>query len=364
MVEIELKEIHFTYPRADEPTLRGFSLRLREGKLTSLLGPSGEGKTTVLKIIAGFLKPHRGMVLFDGEDVSGLPPEERGLGIVFQNYALFPHMTVYDNVAFGLRMRGWPRSKIGKRLSEVLKLVGLEGYERRLPRELSGGEQQRLALARALAPRPQVLLLDEPLSALDAALRGELRREIRRIQREIGVTTLYITHDQSEALYLSDHVAILLGGRVVQEGPPEEVYLRPLSLQVARFLEMENLLDGKVVSARGDQVEVEVPALSHIKLKVSTKKNIEGGAEVVVGIRPFHIELLGEEECGKNILSAEVKEIEFTGKDYLITLSAGSGTIKARTTPVQYDRIRKSIEKSKVAAHLPEDKLILYPAEE
>lgn len=364
MVEIELRDVHFTYPGSEKPTLRGLNLRLREGKLTSLLGPSGEGKTTVLKIIAGFLKPQKGEVLFDGKDVSDLPPEERGLGIVFQNYALFPHMSVYNNVAFGLRMRGWPRQSIEKRVSEVLSLVGLKGYERRLPRELSGGEQQRLALARALAPRPRVLLLDEPLSALDAALRGELRREIRRIQKEIGVTTLYITHDQSEALYLSDHVAILLHGRVVQEGPPEEVYLHPASLEVARFLEVENLLEGEVISTREDSVVVCLPGVSGVKLKAVKKNEFREGRRVVVGIRPFHIELLDADKGEENTITAEVKEIEFTGKDYLISLGVGDGTLKARTTPVQYDRIRKYIEEGKVIVHIPEDKVNLYTVED
>ncbi|MCD6383857.1 MAG: ABC transporter ATP-binding protein, partial [Thermoplasmata archaeon] len=200
MVEITLRKVRYTYPGATEPTLKGINLELSEGKITSLLGPSGEGKTTVLKIIAGFMRPEEGDVLFDGESVLDIPPEERGLGIVFQNYALFPHMNVFQNVAFGLRMRGKRGTEVEKRVKDVLDLVGLKGMEKRYPKELSGGQQQRLALARALAPEPQVLLLDEPLSALDAALRGELRGEIRRIQREVGLTTLYITHDQSEAL--------------------------------------------------------------------------------------------------------------------------------------------------------------------
>jgi len=360
MVEITLRKVRYTYPGATEPTLKGINLELSEGKITSLLGPSGEGKTTVLKIIAGFMRPEEGDVLFDGESVLDIPPEERGLGIVFQNYALFPHMNVFQNVAFGLRMRGKRGTEVEKRVKDVLDLVGLKGMEKRYPKELSGGQQQRLALARALAPEPQVLLLDEPLSALDAALRGELRSEIRRIQREVGLTTLYITHDQSEALFLSDRVALLMNGKVVQVGAPEEVYLKPENLEVARFLEVNNLFEGEVSEIRESGVRVLLNCDDGVEI-VGGGNGFKVGEKVVVGIRPFHIDLNPSPKTAKNILSVELVDVKFTGRDYILTLRNQELVFTARATPMEYERIKDPLLRGgRIKIHLPEDKILLY----
>ena len=217
-------------------------LEVKEGEFFTLLGPSGCGKTTTLRIIAGFEKAE-GRVYFGDEDVTDKPPYERNIGIVFQDYALFPHMTVFDNVAFGLRMRGVPEEDVRREVKEVLSLVGLEGFENRYPEQLSGGQQQRVALARALVIRPKLLLLDEPLSNLDAKIRERLRGVVKRIQRELGITTIYVTHDQEEAMAISDRIAVMRNGRIVQIGEPLELYYRPKDEFVATFLGIGNLLE-------------------------------------------------------------------------------------------------------------------------
>ncbi|WP_048149985.1 ABC transporter ATP-binding protein [Palaeococcus ferrophilus] len=217
-------------------------LEVREGEFMTLLGPSGCGKTTTLRVIAGFEKAE-GKVLFGEEDVTDRAPYERNIGIVFQDYALFPHMTVFENVAFGLRLRKLPRREIERRVEEALSLVGLEGFEKRYPEQLSGGQMQRVALARALVIRPRVLLLDEPLSNLDAKIRERLRGEIKRIQRELGLTTIYVTHDQEEAMAISDRIAVMNEGRILQVGKPLELYYRPRDEFVAKFFGTSNILD-------------------------------------------------------------------------------------------------------------------------
>jgi len=224
-------------------------LEVKEGEFFTLLGPSGCGKTTTLRIIAGFEKA-KGRVYFDDEDVTDKPPYERNIGIVFQDYALFPHMTVFENVAFGLRMRKVPEGEIKKMVKEVLSLVGLEGFENRYPEQLSGGQQQRVALARALVIKPRLLLLDEPLSNLDAKIRERLRGIVKRIQRELGITTIYVTHDQEEAMAISDRIAIMKDGKIVQIGEPLELYYHPRDEFVATFLGIGNLLELKAVNGK------------------------------------------------------------------------------------------------------------------
>ncbi len=218
-------------------------LKAREGEFLTLLGPSGCGKTTTLRIIAGFEKPDSGEVLFNGRAVNDVPPYERNIGIVFQDYALFPHMTVFKNVAFGLEMKKLPRQEIEKKVRWALELVGLGGLENRYPEQLSGGQQQRVALARALVIEPELLLLDEPLSNLDAKIRERLRGEVRRIQKELGITTIYVTHDQEEAMAISDMIALMNIGVIEQVGKPLELYYRPRTEFVARFLGLSNILE-------------------------------------------------------------------------------------------------------------------------
>ncbi len=251
---VELRTVTKRYGRT--LAVNGVSLQVEEGEFFSLLGPSGCGKTTTLRLVAGFERPDAGEVRIAGERVDALPPERRPIGMVFQSYALFPNMTVFGNVAFPLRLRRLPAEKVRKRVLELLEMVHLAGLEGRYPKELSGGQQQRVALARALAREPRVLLLDEPLSALDAKIREELRGELKRLQRETGLTAIYVTHDQEEALALSDRVAVMREGRLEQVDTPRGIYERPKTLFVARFVGQGVLVPGE---ARGGLFHRERP---------------------------------------------------------------------------------------------------------
>ncbi len=267
--------------------LDGIDLAVHEGELLSLLGPSGCGKTSTLNVVAGFVEPDRGRVLLDGVDVTGRPAWRRGLGVVFQSYALFPHMTVAENVAFGLRERGVPRREVEARVAEALALVRLPGAGARRPSQLSGGMQQRVALARALVIRPRVLLLDEPLAALDRKLREEMRAELREIQRAVGITTIFVTHDQHEALGLSDRVAVMNAGRIEQLGAPREVYERPATRFVADFIGASSLLEGRVTAGQ----RVALPGGPELAVRLG--RPLEPGAAVRLLIRPERVELGG-----------------------------------------------------------------------
>ena len=238
--------------------VRDVTVAIGEGEFFSLLGPSGCGKTTTLRMIAGFVEPDEGRILLHGDDVTSVPPNRRPVNMVFQQYALFPHMSVYDNVAFGLSVKGVPRKQHDDRVNEILRVVALEGYEKRRPRQLSGGQQQRVALARALVNRPAALLLDEPLGALDVKLRRHMQLELKRIQHEIGTTFVYVTHDQEEALAMSDRIAVMNGGRVEQLGTPREIYEHPASDFVADFVGTVNVLDldGGRESVRPERIRI------------------------------------------------------------------------------------------------------------
>ena len=222
------------------------SLEIRDGELFTLLGPSGCGKTTILRLIGGFHKPDNGEIYFDGKPVTSIPPYERNIGMVFQNYALWPHMTISNNITYGLKLKKIPKAEIAEKVSHVLKLVNLSGLENRYPGQLSGGQQQRVALARALVLNPDVLLLDEPLSNLDAKIRVQVRAEIRKLQKELGITTIYVTHDQEEALTLSDRIAVINLGKLMQIGTPRDLYDRPKNPFVADFIGINNLIPGDV----------------------------------------------------------------------------------------------------------------------
>ena len=257
MTGVELDAVTVAY--GDTTALHDVSLSNRDGEFFTLVGPSGCGKTTTLRAIAGFERPTNGRVRFGERDVTATPPEDRGVGVVFQNYALFPHMTVAENVAYGLNFADPPGDVTrDERVAELLELVDMAAFGDRDPTSLSGGQQQRIALARALAPGPDVLLLDEPMSALDARLREDLRRQVKRVQRELSITTVYVTHDQEEALAVSDRVAVVNDGRIEQVGRPEDVYRRPASRFVAGFVGENNLLEGTVAAVRDDAVVVHV----------------------------------------------------------------------------------------------------------
>ncbi|TMR12715.1 ABC transporter ATP-binding protein, partial [Nonomuraea zeae] len=258
-------------------------LSIRKGEFLSILGPSGCGKTTLLNCIAGFVRPTAGRIVIDGSDVTDRPPYRRGLGMVFQNYALFPHMTVAGNVAYGLRVRKLGKAERDERIREALRLVGLEGYAERRPAQLSGGQQQRVALARAVAIRPAVMLLDEPLSNLDAKLRREMRVELRAIQRRIGTTMVFVTHDQEEALALSDRVAVMNGGRIEHLGTPDEVYRRPATRFTAQFIGAANVLEGTVTGSGALDAGGVVVDCGPLP--------VGPGERVVVAVRPERIRL-------------------------------------------------------------------------
>ncbi|MEW6216250.1 MAG: ABC transporter ATP-binding protein [Candidatus Bipolaricaulota bacterium] len=280
--------------------VEGFSLAVPEGEILALLGPSGCGKTTVLRIVAGLERPDAGRVFLAGRDATDWPPEKRGVGLVFQSYALFPHLSVGANVAYGLRFRRGDRKR---RVREHLELVGLSGYERRKPHQLSAGQQQRVALARALTPEPRVLLLDEPLSALDAALRKDLRAELRALLGKLGMTALYVTHDQEEALALADRVAVMREGQLEQVAPPAELYAKPRTPFVASFLGRANLWPGRVVSVDGDRSIVEVAGE---RIPAESGETREGD-EVFLFFRPEWVEV------GAGPFTAEIESAEYLG---------------------------------------------------
>jgi len=270
------------------------SLEIERGEFLTLLGPSGCGKTTTLRMIAGFETPTAGRILLDDRDVTALAPQRRGFGMVFQNYALFPHLDVFENVAFGLKTRGVPKAEVRRRVEEALALVDLAGYGKRRVQELSGGQQQRVALARALAPEPPVLLLDEPLSNLDAALRERTRVELRALLERIGITAIFVTHDQEEAFALSDRIALMQGGRLQQVGTPEELYARPANPFVASFLGRANFLDATVVGLEGEALVCEVA--EGVRWSVRAGGGDDGptfgpGDRVRVMVRPETLEL-------------------------------------------------------------------------
>ncbi len=296
--------------------LDGIELAVHEGELLSLLGPSGCGKTSTLNIVAGFVEPDAGRVLLDGQDVTRQPAWQRGLGVVFQSYALFPHMTVADNVAFGLRERGMPRGEAAARVAEALALVRLPSASAMRPAQLSGGMQQRVALARALVIRPRVLLLDEPLAALDRKLREEMRTELKEIQRAVGITTIFVTHDQHEALGLSDRVAVMNAGRIEHLGTPREVYQRPATGFVADFIGASSALEGRVVDART------VALAGGQRIAVRLQRPLEPGARVRLLIRPERVE---PHDAGPNALPARVASVMFLGDHSEVRLELEGG---------------------------------------
>jgi len=296
--------------------LDALDLAVYEGELLSLLGPSGCGKTTTLNVIAGFAAPDAGHVLIDGADVTGEPAWRRGLGVVFQSYALFPHMSVADNVAFGLRERGVGKAETAERVREALVLARLHGVAAQRPHQLSGGMQQRVALARALVIRPRVLLLDEPLAALDRKLREEMRAELRDIQRTVGITTVFVTHDQHEALGLSDRVAVMNGGRIEQLGSPREVYERPATSFVADFIGASSVLEGRVF----DRETVELGG--GVRLRVALREAAAPERAVRLLVRPERVELGGG---GVNTLTARVASVMYLGDHCEVRLELTGG---------------------------------------
>lgn len=317
---LEVKAIDKSF--GDTPVLHDVSFAVGEGEIVCLLGPSGCGKTTILRIVAGLEAPTAGDVVFEGRSLRDVPIHERGFGLMFQDYALFPHKDVAANVAFGLRMQSLPRGAIAARVAEMLALVGLEGYEARRVYELSGGEQQRVALARSLAPGPRLLMLDEPLGSLDRALREELMNELRAILKRVGLTALYVTHDQEEAFAVSDRVMIMRAGRIVQRGAPQDVYSHPASAWVARFLGLSNLVPARLVSRR--PLEIDTP-LGLLVLDDGGPPPPDGG-EATLLIRPEAAHLVGDEAPPPGAaVRGKVRRCSFRGSHYLLEIEHESG---------------------------------------
>jgi spermidine/putrescine transport system ATP-binding protein len=294
----------------------GITLEVPRGSFFALLGPSGCGKTTTLRMIGGFEEPTEGRIFLGDRDVVGLPPYKRDVNTVFQSYALFPHMSIEDNVAFGLERKGVPKGERLGRVAEILELVGLTGLGHRKPKQLSGGQQQRVALARALVNHPQVLLLDEPLGALDLKLRKQMQLELKRIQNEVGITFVHVTHDQEEAMTMADAIAVMNRGRIEQLGPPQELYERPASAFVAGFLGASNLLPGTV---EGDGVRLSSGGLIRARLNGLT-------GEVAAGVRPEKISI--GPRGGENQLHGTVSETAYLGVGTQVVVSTSAGTIE------------------------------------
>ena len=301
----------------DVVAVDGISLEIPSGSFFALLGPSGCGKTTTLRMIGGFEEPDEGAIYLGDRDVVGLPPYRRDVNTVFQSYALFPHLSIFDNVAFGLRRKGVDKVQVKGRVEEMLRLVGLQGLGSRRPRQLSGGQQQRVALARALVNRPQVLLLDEPLGALDLKLRKQMQLELKMIQHDLGLTFVHVTHDQEEAMTMADAIAVMNRGRIEQLGPPTELYEKPATAFVAGFLGVSNLLSGSVT------------APGRVRLDTGDEIAADAGdraGRVAVGIRPEKIRL-GRPGEGDNSLSGTIKETAYVGVATQYVVETGAGTL-------------------------------------
>jgi spermidine/putrescine transport system ATP-binding protein len=325
--------------------VREVDLEIERGEFFSLLGPSGCGKTTTLRMIAGFEEPTRGQVLLYGQDVTGVPPYRRDVNMVFQSYALFPHMTVQDNVAFGLRRKGVGRGESARRAAEMLELVELTGKGDSRPRELSGGQQQRVALARALVNHPRALLLDEPLGALDLKLRQAMQIELKRIQREVGITFVYVTHDQNEALTMSDRLAVMNDGRIEQEGRPQEIYEQPATRFVAGFIGTSNLLTGRVGRVSGEQAVIEVSPDERIVLPLRRAagpgdRAAGSGDEVELTVRPEKIVITGGPPgTDGSVLRGTVAEVVYLGTstNFSVTTTTGAEMVVFRQNSASGD---------------------------
>ena len=306
--------------------VKGADLSFSRGEFITLLGPSGCGKTTILRMVAGFERPTSGSILVEGKDITPLPPNQRKIGMVFQAYALFPNMNVEDNVGFGLKIAGMPAEQRRTRVEEMLKLIGLAGFGKRFPFEMSGGQQQRVALARALAPKPRMLLLDEPLSALDAKIRVSLRQEIRAIQRELGITTIFVTHDQEEALSISDRIVVMSAGNIEQFDTPHEIYNRPTTKFVAGFVGTLNTLNATVVDVANHAVAVDGQRFTLPSLPATAAPN----APLALTMRPEAVSL-GKPNGQDVVFEGKVKEVSFLGSVIRLRVDLGSNSLSLDT---------------------------------
>jgi ABC-type Fe3+/spermidine/putrescine transport system ATPase subunit len=314
-MSIILKNIYKTIGK--KTILNNLYLEVKQGEFHVVLGPSGEGKSTLLSIIAGLIKPDKGKIFINDQLINDLPPQKRNVGFVFQDYALFPHLTVYENVTYGLRTKKESRRNIAETARQYLELVQLQEHQNKYPSELSGGQKQRVALARALATQPQVLLLDEPLSHLDACQRERLKSELKHIQQKTGITTIYVTHDQAEAMYLADKISVLHKGRVEQTEPPEEIFYRPKTPFVAGFVGITNILKGKILNDNGEIVQVAVsyndePTAEPLIIRVKKRPIFEGKKEISLCLHPENIVLSPTPQM-ENAFACKIEKVLFQG---------------------------------------------------
>ena len=321
--ELILKDLTkvFTGKKERVVAVDHINLEVATGKLVTLLGPSGCGKTTTLRMIGGLEIPTQGEIHLEGKDITYLPPQHRNTATVFQSYGLFPHMNIFENIAFGLKIKHIPHSEIRRRVREALSLVGLTGLEERSPGHLSGGQQQRVALARVLVVEPKVLLFDEPLSNLDAKLRVETREHIRRIQKGLNITSIYVTHDQAEAMAISDQIAVMSGGQIQQIGPPYNIYSHPTNRFVADFIGRANFLDAQVIDAINEHFRIEI--VGGVQLEVPALPDIRPGNKVAAVIRPEAVDVIAD---GKGDVTATVVLAHYTGSlaTYKLSLTSGA----------------------------------------
>lgn len=321
MALIELEDIRLSLGSVE--ILKGVSLRLESSEFAAVLGPSGCGKTSLLRIIGGF-SDYTGTLRIDGQDVSDLPPHRRNIGIVFQDYALFPHKTVAENIGYGLRLRSLPKAKIRDRVGALIDLLKLKGMEDRYPGNLSGGQRQRVAIARALAIEPKMLLLDEPLSALDKKLREEMQVELRQIQKKIGITTLFVTHDQEEALALADTVIVMTEGAIRQIGTPTDIYMRPADPFVAGFIGQSNFFNAQIMEARGSDIVARLDSGESVRLRSDTPVLV--GAKIVFSVRPERFQIadrIPSTNSFANRFEGTVSHVTFLGAHWQIRVAIG-----------------------------------------
>ncbi len=345
MADVMIEFRHMTKRFGDYVANDQLSLSVHRGELMTLLGPSGCGKTTALRCLTGHIRPDAGCILVDGQEVTDVPPHRRNLGMVFQNFALFPHLSVAENIGFPLMIRHTPKQERAQRVRAMMELVRLVGTESHFPRQLSGGQQQRVGLARALVYQPQVLLLDEPLSNLDAKLREEMRFEIREVQKRLGITAIYVTHDQEEALALSDRVAIMNRGRIQQVGTPEEIYEHPQSKFVADFIGLSAFIPVRVKGVEGNEAEI---VLGRATLKAPALDHLVTNQSLLLFIRPDDVEFVAD-SFSENILTGVVRKATYLGNrmDYRIQTDDG---VEIR---VQADETRRYRTGDSVSLHLP-----------
>jgi spermidine/putrescine transport system ATP-binding protein len=375
MAEVDVRLERVTKGFGETIAVDDLSLDIAVGEFFSLLGPSGCGKTTTLRMIGGFEEPTRGTIYLRGRDVTDQPPHKRDVNTVFQSYALFPHLNVFENVAFGLRRRKVPGGEIDTRVQGALDLVDLEGFDKRKPGQMSGGQQQRVALARALVNEPQVLLLDEPLGALDLKLRKQMQLELKRIQQEVGITFIYVTHDQEEAMTMSDRLAVMRNGRIEQVGPPEEVYENPQTQFVAAFLGASNLLEGELKEQRNGTSSVLLQGGDVVHMP-SDRAPFQTGVSVFVGVRPEKITIAPENgpepASDRNSVTGLLRMSTYIGVSHQFQVEGPGGhemtvwvqNLGTNPAPRPGERVRLSWQREHTFAVLPQEGVSIEEDEE